>query len=148
MKYVQNKKAGLSFTILETFEAGIELLGLEVKSVKKHQGTLDGARVILRGGEAFVIGLTISPYQAQNTPKSYDESRVRKLLLSQKEIALLYKEVESKRLTIIPLSLYGKGRLIKCEIALAKQKSKGDKRESLKEKDSKRDLRNVSRGMQ
>ncbi len=147
MSFVISKKVGLLYTLGETFDAGIELIGQEVKSIKKKQGSLDGARVIIRGGEAYLIGAFIPPFQAGNAGKSYDEHRVRKLLLTKKEIERLYHESENKHLTMVPLSLYGKGVFIKCSFALAKIKSKGDKRESLKEKDSKRELRNVEREM-
>lgn len=143
MNYVENKKAGLDFVLLESFEAGIELIGQEVKSVKSKLGSLDGSRVIVRGGEAFIIGLFIPPYQVNNAGKNYDAHRVRKLLLTKKEIEELYHESENKHLTLIPISLYGKGRVIKCKFSLGKRKTKGDKRESLKEKDSVRELRNV-----
>lgn len=147
MSFIVSKKIGLTHTLGETFNAGIELTGQEVKSVKKKQGSLDGARVIVRGGEAYLIGSFIPPFQANNAGKSYDEHRIRKLLLTKKEIERLYYESENKHLTIVPLSLYGKGVFIKCSLALAKIKSKGDKRESLKEKDSKRELRNAEREM-
>ena len=147
MSYVENKKIGLSYSLGETFEAGIKLTGQEVKSVKRKQGSLEGGKVIVRGGEAFIIGAFIPPYQVNNADKSYDPYRVRKLLLTSKEIEKLYYESENKSLTILPLSLYGKGVLIKCSLALGKRKTKGDKREDLKEKESRRDLRNVSHGM-
>jgi SsrA-binding protein len=115
MQFVHNKKAHLTYSLGETFESGIELTGQEVKSIKGKQGSLDGARVILRGGEAYLIGCFIPPYQANNAGKSYDPHRVRKLLLSRKELAGLYKDGEEKNLTIIPLSLYSKGLFIKCE---------------------------------
>ncbi len=147
MSYILSKKIGLTYTLGETFEAGIELNGQEVKSVKGKHGSLDGARVIVRGGEAFLIGAFIPPYQPGTAGKGYDPYRIRKLLLTKKEIEGLYHEEENKSLTILPLSLYGKGVFIKCSLALGKRKSKGDKREDLKEKDSKRELRNVSNGM-
>jgi SsrA-binding protein len=147
MSFIVNKKASLTHTLGEHFDAGIELTGQEVKSVKQKQGSLEGARVIVRGGEVYLIGSFIPPFQANNAGKSYDGHRIRKLLLTKKEIEKLYYESENKHLTIIPLSLYGKGVFIKCSFVLAKIKTKGDKRESLKEKDSKRELRNAEREM-
>ncbi len=144
MSFVENKKAGLDFELQESFEAGIKLTGQEVKSLKQKHGSLDGARVIVRGGEVFIVGMFVPPYQVLNAGKDYDAHRVRKLLLSKKEIEDLYRESENKHLTMIPLSLYSKGLLIKIRFALGKRKTKGDKRESLKEKESKRDLRNIS----
>jgi SsrA-binding protein len=147
MSFIVSKKVGLTYTLGETFEAGIELTGQEVKSVKGKQGSLDGARIIVRGGEAFLIGAFIPPYQIGTAGKGYDPYRIRKLLLTKKEIEQLYHEEENKHLTILPISLYGKGVFIKCSLSLGKRKTKGDKREDLKEKDSKRELRNVSNVM-
>ncbi len=86
MALVQNKKAHFNYEILEKIEAGIELLGFEVKSLKKGMASLDGTHVVVRGGEAFVTGMTVSPYQPKNTPKDYDPTRSRRLLLTRKEI--------------------------------------------------------------
>ena len=82
MKLVTNKKLHLVYITTDTFEAGIELFGFEVKSLRKKQGSLDGARVIVRGGEAFIVGAYIPPFQPANTPKEYDPYRTRKLLFS------------------------------------------------------------------
>ncbi len=83
---VENGKARFDYEILETFEAGIELLGFEVKSLKAKHGSLDGAYVIVRGGEAFVVNMFIPPYQENNTPKDYEPRANRRLLLTKKEI--------------------------------------------------------------
>mgnify|MGYP001560510708 CR=1 FL=1 len=84
---VDNKKAKLRFSVLETFSAGIELLGTETKSLRGKHGSLDGARVVVRGGEAYLIGMTIPPHQVKNADKEYDAERPRRLLLSKGEIA-------------------------------------------------------------
>jgi SsrA-binding protein len=81
MALIEYKKAGLKYEVLETFQAGIELTGAETKSVRAKQGKLDGARVLMRGGEAFIIVLSIPPYQVGNTPAVYDPERTRKLLV-------------------------------------------------------------------
>ena len=140
MALIANKKVHLNFEILETFEAGISLLGFEVKSLRNKTASLEGAHVIIRGNEAFLVGATISPYQPANTPKEYDPMRPRKLLLTKKELGALAKGEHQKGLTIVPISLYNKGRTIKAEIAIAKGKKKNDKRETLKQKESKRDI--------
>ena len=89
MPLIQNKKAYFNYEILEKIEAGIELLGFEVKSLKKGQGTLEGSHITIRGNEAFVINMQIPPYQPANTPKDYDPTRNRRLLVTKKEIERL-----------------------------------------------------------
>ncbi len=138
--YIQNKKATFNYEILETFEAGITLSGHEVKAVRSGMGSLLGAFVIIRGAEAFLVKATITPYQPVNTPKSYDPERARKLLLHRKEITKLQKFLNTAGLTIVPISLYNKKSNIKLEIALVRGKKKADKRESIKERDTKRDI--------
>jgi SsrA-binding protein len=87
MSLVDNKRVAFDYQILETIEAGLELFGFEVKSLRAGHGSLKGARVVARGGEAYLVGATIPPWQVANAPKSYDPERPRRLLLSQKEIA-------------------------------------------------------------
>ena len=140
MSLVTNRKAGFNYEILEKYVAGIELFGFEVKSLQKSQGSLDGAHVTVRGGEVFVVGMFIPPYQPGNTPKDYDERRNRKLLLNKKEIRDIEKHEQTKGLTIVPLSVYNMGRKIKLDIALVRGKKKFDKRETLKKKDTMRDV--------
>ncbi len=137
---LKNKKAKFDFEVLETFEAGIELLGSEVKALRSGKGKLEGAHVLVRGGEAYVVGMSISPYQASNTPKDYDPERPRKLLLTRKELNKLLGIESSKGLTLIPISLYNKERYLKLEIASVRGKKKADKREAIKERDTKREL--------
>lgn len=141
MKLVVNKKLTLLYSIVESFEAGIELEGHEVKSLRAHLGSLEGGKVVVRGGEAFLVGITIPPYQPKNSPKDYDEQRTRRLLLSREEIAKIAKQEESSHLTTHPISLYTKGNLIKCEVALCKKLQKHDKRESIKKEIARRELR-------
>ena len=138
--YIKNRKARFNYEILETFEAGLVLLGHEVKAIRAGKGKLEGAYVIIRGGEAFLVGSNITAYQPANAPKNYDGERVRKLLLSKKELAHLERQTETAHLTAVPLRLYNTGRKIKLEVALARGKKKHDKRESLKARDSKRDI--------
>jgi len=144
--YAENRKARFNYEILEKYEAGIELLGVEVKSVRKGEMSLEGAFVIVRGGEAYLINASIPPYQVKNTPKDYDPLRNRRLLLSKKEIAALAGNEKNKSLTIVPISVYNKGRKIKVEIALVKGKKKFDKRETLKKRDSDREIRREYKG--
>jgi SsrA-binding protein len=138
---IQNKKAYFNYEILEKYEAGIELLGFEVKSLKKGQGSLEGSYVVVRGGEAFVVNMQIPPYQPANTPKDYDPLRNRRLLFTKKEIEKLSEEENQKGLTIVPISVYNKGRKLKIEVAVVRGKKKYDKRESIKKRDVERDIR-------
>ena len=129
------------YTVLDTYPAGIELLGYEVKSLRQKLGSLDGSKIIIRGGEAFLVGSYIPAYQPANTPKSYDEHRTRRLLLTKEEIGKLAHEEENKDLTLHPISLYLKNNLVKCEVALCKKLQKHDKREKVKEEISRREMR-------
>lgn len=139
--YAENRKARFDYEILEKYEAGIELLGTEVKSVRGGRVSLDGAFIVVRGSEAFLINANIPPYQPKNAPKDYDPLRNRKLLLTKKELAELAGSDGSKGLTITPISVYNKGRKIKIEIALVKGKKKFDKRETLKKREAEREMR-------
>jgi len=138
---IYNKKAHFDYELLEKFTAGIELLGFEVKSLRQKQGSLEGAYVSVRGGEAYLINASIPPFQPGNTPKDYDPMRNRRLLLTKKEIALLAANESKKGLTIVPVSVYNHGRKIKVEIAIARGKKKFDKRETLKARETEREIR-------
>lgn len=138
--YVEYKKAKRDFEILETIEAGIELFGFEVKSIKNGNGSLEGARVVVRGGEALLVGATIPPYQPNNTSEEYDPERVRRLLIHDKEMKQLVELESQKGLTSIPISLYNKGRVIKLAVGIARGKKKQDKRESIKKRDTNIDI--------
>ncbi len=144
--YAENRKARFNYEILEKYEAGIELLGGEVKSVRGGQMSLEGSFAIVRGGECFLINSSIPPYQPKNTAKDYDPLRNRKLLLTKKEIAELAGSEKNKSLTIVPISVYNKNRKIKVEIALVKGKKKFDKRETLKKRDTDKEIRREIRG--
>lgn len=137
---INNKKAKFDYEILDTFEAGVSLIGLEVKSLKEKRGNFSGAYIIIRGAEAFLVEADIPPFQAKNTPDSYDSRRHRKLLLNKKELLKLAEYEKNKGLTLIPLSLYNKGRNIKVEIAVARGKRKSDKREVIKKRESDREI--------
>lgn len=138
--YLENKKAHFDYEFLERFEAGIELLGFEVKAVRAGKGALTGAHIILRGGECFIIGLRIDPYQPNNTEPGYVPDATRKLLLTKKEIRELEETEKKKGLTIIPISLYNKGGKIKVSFAVARGKKAFDKRETIKKRDTDREI--------
>jgi SsrA-binding protein len=137
---VEHKKARLNYDILEEFEAGLELLGGEVKSLRAGQGKLEGSHVVIRGGEAYLVGASIPPYQVANSKTGYDAERSRRLLLTKKEIAEISSYEGQKGLTIVPLRVYNKGRNLKLAIAAARGRKAYDKRAVLKERDSKREI--------
>ena len=139
--FAENRKAHFNYEILEKITAGIELLGFEVKAVKAGRMTLDGSYVTIRGNEAFLIGAGVTSLQPKNTPTDYDERRNRKLLLTKKEITRLSGSENQNGLTIIPLSVYNMGRKIKVELGLARGKKTRDKRDSIKTRESDREIR-------
>ncbi len=140
MSYATNKRAHFDYEILETFEAGLVLLGTEVKSIRQGRVKIDGGYIKVRGKEAFLVGTSVPAWQPINTAKSYDSERARKLLLKPKELATIELKTERQGLTCVPLSLYNSGRNIKISIGIARGKKKADKRESIKERDVKRDI--------
>lgn len=143
---VLNKKASFNYEFIERLEAGIELLGTEVKSLRSGNATLEGSYIIIRGGEAFISGMTIPPYQVNNTAKDYEPERLRKLILTKNEIEKLAGIESKKGLTIVPVSMYNKNRKIKVDIAIARGKREFDKRETIKKRDSDREIQRTLKG--
>ena len=145
---IEHKRAHFDYEIMETFEAGVQLFGTEVKSLREHRGKLEGAHVTVRGGEAFLLNAEIPAFQPANTSKGYEPSRNRRLLLTKKELGELAKAEDAKGLTIVPLSMYNKGRVIKLKFAIARGKKKADKRETIKKREAIRDIaREVKSGV-
>lgn len=146
MKYMseillQNKKVFFNYEITEKLTAGIELFGFEVKSLRQKRGQIDGAYITIRGGEAFLIGANIPPYQPLNTPTDFNPLRNRKILLTKKEIRRL-SEIESKKgLTIVAIAVYNNKRKLKLEIGIARGKKSFDKRETIKKRETDREIR-------
>lgn len=138
--YVVNKKARFDYEILEHFEAGLVLAGYEVKAIRAGKANLQGAYVVVRGGEAYLVGASVAYYQEKNTPDDYEQDRPRKLLLTKKELAKLEATDSQKGLTIVPIRLYNAGRHLKLEIGIARGKKEHDKRETIKARDTKRDI--------
>ena len=138
--FANNSKARFDFEVLETFNAGLELLGTEVKSVRAGSMNLRGAFIGIRGAEAFLIGADIPSYQPKNTPEGYDPLRSRKLLLSKSEIEELHLAESTNGLTIVPLKVYNKNRFLKLELAIARGKKKYDKRQAIKKRDTEREI--------
>jgi SsrA-binding protein len=141
MSLIDNSRARFDYEILEELEAGVELFGYEVRSLRAQQGSLRGARVVARGGEAYLVGATIPPWQQANTPKSYDPERPRRLLLTKKEIARIAAAEDQDGLTVVPLSVYNKNRYLKLGIAIARGKKKADKRATIAKRETERSIR-------
>ena len=136
----ENRKARFDFELMESYEAGIALIGLEVKSIKNHMMSLEGSYVFPKHGEFWLVGANVAPYQPNNTPKDYNPVRERKLLLSKKEINYLLGKVAQRGLTILPVRVYTKDSIIKLEIAVARRLKKHDKRERIKEREDARKI--------
>lgn len=141
--YSVNKKAQFDYEILETYEAGIELLGFEVKAIRKGFASLAGSFAIIRGGEAYLLNANIPPYQPGNTPKEHDPARTRKLLLTKDEIKELVGKTEKTGLTLVPLRLYNKKSKIKLELGLARHKKARDKRETIRKRETEREMKRL-----
>jgi SsrA-binding protein len=138
MSITENRKARFNYEIIQTFPAGIELTGQEVKSIRAGKISLTGAYISVRGGEAFLLGADIQPYQPKNA-RDFDPLRPRKLLMSKVELAELALAEGTKGLTIVPISVYNRGRFLKVDVAIARGKKKFDKRETIKKRDTERD---------
>ncbi len=136
----KNRKASFNYEILDKYVGGLSLFGFEVKTIKAGQGSISEAYVKIIGDELYLVGAHIPPYQPKNTRDDYDPYRERKILLKRKEIEELKKRIKEANLTIVPISLYNKGRYVKVEIALARGKKLVDKRQNIKKRDVERDL--------
>lgn len=141
----QNKKARFDYFIQETIEAGVALLGWEVKSLREGKAQLTDSYVMFKNGEAWLLGSQIQPLLSASTHFVTDPTRTRKLLLNHKEIAKLQIATEQKGLTVVATALYWKGHLVKCAVALAKGKQSHDKRDTEKDRDWDRQKQRVLR---
>jgi len=155
MSLVVNRKAKFNYEILQKFEVGVRLEGFEVKAARGGHMSLDGSYVTLHSklnsikkdsSRLTLIGATITPLQPKNVPDSFVATHPRQLLMKEKELNNLEKELKTKGITLVPLSVYAKRGLIKVEIGLVRGKKKFDKRESLKKKDAKREIDRVMKG--
>jgi SsrA-binding protein len=135
-----NARVKFDYDILETFEAGIVLSGHEAKSAKQGHLNLAGGRALIRGGEAFLVGVSLAPFQPGNAPADYDPDRARKLLLTKRELLPLIGKLESG-LTLVALRAYTHRGLVKISLGLARKRTKGDKREALKRREAGREIR-------
>lgn len=140
MVYAENSKAHFDYEVLDTLDCGIELLGFEVKSIRNGRCSLVGSRALIRGGELYVIGMKVDPYQDKNTALGYETMRTRKVLVHKKEIYELERKSETQGNTLIPLSVFTDGKKIKIKIALCRGKKSHDKREAIKKRETERNL--------
>ncbi len=139
-----NRQARFLYEILETYEAGIQLVGTEVKSIREGKINLRDGYGLIRQGEIWLINVHISPYQASGEYFNHDPRRDRKLLLHRQEINKLIGKVEQKGLTLVPIKMYFKGSKVKVSLGLGKGKKIHDKRETVKRRD---DAREMARAM-
>lgn len=139
----KNKRAFFDYEILEKYEAGIELLGIEVKSVRAGRMNIQNAYANVRGMEIWLLNADIPAYQPKNAPAGYESTRSRRLLLHKAEIETLIGKIKEKNLTLLPLRVYNKGRRLKIELGLGRHKKKVDKREAIKKREVKKDIARV-----
>ncbi len=136
---ISNKRAFYDYEITDRLEAGINLTGAEVKAVKSEHADLTGAYVRIMGSEAYLVNAKVFPLPYAR-PQGYEEARTRKLLLHKKEIVSLKSKTDGSNMTLVPISLYDKGGLIKLEVGIGKGKRKYDKKEAKKRADINRDI--------
>lgn len=139
-RIADNKKAAYNYFFEERFEAGVVLQGWEVKAARAGKVQLTDGYVVIRDGELFLIGCQINPLKTASTHVSPDSVRTKKLLMKKDEIRRLIGKVEQKGHTLVPLQLYWKNGRVKAEIALAKGKAEHDKRDTIKEREGKREV--------
>ena len=131
----RNKRAAHDYHLEQRFEAGIALMGWEVKSIRAGKAQLVDAYVLVRNGEAWLLGAHFTPLDSASTHVIADPTRTRKLLLHAKEIAQIFQATQQKGYAVVATRLYWKGSMVKCEIALAKGKKSHDKRETSRDRD-------------
>ncbi len=141
-----NKRAHFDYEILDRYEAGVMLSGAEVKSIKTGHISLKGSFVTLKGSELFLTNANIPPYPFAKASNSYDPTRSRKLLVHKAQIRSLIGKIHVQGLTLVPLRVYTKKRLVKVEFALAKGKKAFDKRTDIAKKEAKRKMERALKG--
>lgn len=139
-RIADNKKAAFNYFFEEKYEAGMVLQGWEVKALREGKVQLTDGYVVIKDGEIFIIGCQINPLRTASTHISPDSVRTRKLLLHKEQIRRLIGKVEQKGYTLVPLNLHWKGGRVKCEIALAKGKAEHDKRDTIRDREGKREV--------
>jgi SsrA-binding protein len=142
-RIAENKKASFNYFFEEKYEAGLVLQGWEVKALREGKAQLTDGYVVIKDGELFVIGLQINPLKTASTHVSPIADRTRKLLMHKDEIRRLVGKVEQKGYTLVPLNLHWKAGKVKCEVALAKGKGEHDKRDTIRDREGKREVERV-----
>ncbi len=140
MSIAENRRARFDYHIEERFEAGIVLSGWEIKAIRAGQVQLTDGYVLLRDGELYLIGCRINALRSASTHVQPEADRTKKLLMHKEQIRRLVGKVEQRGFTLVPLDLHYKGGRVKAEIALAKGKAEHDKRDSIKEREGKREV--------
>ena len=136
----ENKKASFNYFFEERHEAGMVLQGWEVKAIREGKVQLTDGYVVIKDGEMFIIGVLIQALKTASTHVNPDTARIRKLLLHKEEIKRLIGKVEQKGYTLVPINLHWKNGRVKCEVALAKGKAEHDKRDTIKDREGKREV--------
>ena len=147
-RIAENKKAAFNYFFEEKHEAGVVLHGWEVKAVREGKVQLTDGYVVIRNGELFLIGCQIQPLKSASTHVTPEAARTKKLLMHKEEIRRLIGKVEQKGYTLVPLNLHWKNGRVKCEIALAKGKAEHDKRNTIKDREGKREVERVMKQRQ
>lgn len=142
---ITNRRAFHDYQISERFEGGLALIGGEVQAIRQGRANINSAYVRIRDGEAWLIGANI-PLSVHSAIKGYDPTRVRKVLLHKDQVISLASKLASERLTLVPISLYTKGRLVKAEIGMGRGKKRYEKRDAKRRKDMDRDAERAIRG--
>jgi len=137
---IENRQARFEYDIIEKYDAGLALLGGEVKSIQAGRMNLTGSIIRFDKDGLALMNADIPPYQPGNTPKEYDPKRSRLLLLKKSEMVKIADYLSEKTLTILPISVYNKGNLIKLQLGVGKKRKKSDKREAIKTRETKREM--------
>jgi SsrA-binding protein len=141
-QFAENRRARFDYEILETYTAGIELTGFEVKGIRNGKCSIAGAYALVRNGKAEIVGMTIDPVQPKNVPEDYEPRHNRKLLLKKDEMTAMERTAHEHGGTIIPLSVFAKKNLIKIDLGIARGKKDRDKRQVIKKRQAMREARN------
>lgn len=144
--YAINKRATFDYELQDKLEGGLVLSGFEVKAIKTGHLSLKGTFLAIRDGELYLTNAHIPPYQAANVPESYDPYRSRKVLIRKRELSALIGKTQQKGLTLVPVKVYSKHRLIKLEFAIGRGKKTIDKREDIRKREADISMRRVLRG--
>ena len=145
-RIAENRKASFNYFFEEKYEAGLVLQGWEVKALREGKVQLTDGYVVVKDGELYIIGLQINPLHTASTHVTTDATRTRKLLMHKDEIRRLVGKVEQRGYTLVPLNLHWKAGKVKCEVALARGKAEHDKRDTIRDREGKREVERAMKG--